>query len=335
MMAILWGGGTAIRPGPIPFLSGPLPLVVGLVLAIAYIVVVVSQFRTRPRIQTAQSAFVAVLLVVAAGVVMFFANMVRPLAAAALAASGPSRSSVLRSQAEDARLPASAFLETGVESGSLLGTDWSNPAGGQVAVAVSWVRNAAGVLVTTSPKGAVPRLQDGTPQRQLFLGADVLAFPLDHFMVETGHRDFTGFDDWLSMFNRVIDRSAPPIIGFAKGNDSRLPSVEQADAILANVNGRFGFYIRRGGRVEFVIESHAYEKKRDGIFEIRCAWSCEYRDPGVPSSNGDGPVTGVVSIDFTASGLMLLGRKNGKTQHPFAEVIDACAAKGLPAAGDD
>ena len=66
MMAILWSEGTAIRPGPIPFLPAPLFLVVGLVLAIAYIVVVVSQFRTRPRIQTAQSAFVAVLLVVAA-----------------------------------------------------------------------------------------------------------------------------------------------------------------------------------------------------------------------------------------------------------------------------
>ena len=66
MMAILWGVGTAFRPGPIPFLSGPLPLVVGLVLAIAFFVVVVSQFRTRPWIQTAQSAFVAVLLVVAA-----------------------------------------------------------------------------------------------------------------------------------------------------------------------------------------------------------------------------------------------------------------------------
>lgn len=48
MMAILWGLGKAFRPGPIPFLSGPLFLVVGLVLAIAYFVVVVSQFRTRP-----------------------------------------------------------------------------------------------------------------------------------------------------------------------------------------------------------------------------------------------------------------------------------------------
>ncbi len=333
MMAILWGVGTAFRPGPIPFLSGPLPLVVGLVLAIAFFVVVVSQFRTRPWIQTAQSAFVAVLLVVAAGVVMFITNMVRPLAEAALAASGPSLSSVLRNQAEDARLPANAFFETGVESGSLPGTDWSNPAGGQVAVAVNWVRNAEGVLVTASPKGAVPRLQDGTPKHQLFLGADVLAFPLDHFTVETGRPPTTAFDEWLPMFNRMVDRSVSPIIGFAAGNGGRLPSVEQADALLAKVNKRLGFYSRRVGKIEFVVERHVYEQKDDGIFEIRYEWSCDHEDPGVPSSGGDGPVTGVVTIDFTASGLTIMDRKNGEIQHPLAEVLEAFGAKGLPAFG--
>ncbi|MCP4833434.1 MAG: hypothetical protein GY895_01600, partial [Phycisphaera sp.] len=66
--------------------------------------------------------------------------------------------------------------------------------------------------------------------------------------------------------------------------------------------------------------------------EIRYEWSCDHEDPGVPSSGGDGPVTGVVSIDFTASGLTIMDRKYGKIQHPLVEVLEAFGAKGLPAA---
>ncbi|MDG1977976.1 MAG: hypothetical protein P8I44_05370, partial [Phycisphaerales bacterium] len=164
------------------------------------------------------------------------------------------------------------------------------------------------------------------------LGADVLAFPLDHFTVETGRPPTTAFDEWLPMFNRMVDRSASPIIGFAAGNGGRLPSVEQADALLAKVNKRLGFHIRRGGKIEFVVERHFYEQKDDGIFEIRHEWSCDHEDPSVPSSSGEGPVTGVASIDCTASGLMIMDRKYGEIQHPLAEVLEAFSAKGLPAA---
>ena len=123
-----------------------------------------------------------------------------------------------------------------------------------------------------------------------------------------------------------------PIIGFAAGNGGRLPSVEQADALLAKVNKRLGFYSRRVGKIEFVVERHVYEQKDDGIFEIRYEWSCDHEGPGVPSSGGDGPVTGVVTIDFTASGLTIMDRKNGEIRHPLAEVLEAFSAKGLPAA---
>jgi hypothetical protein len=334
LVAILWGGSSAFRPGPSQFLPPSLFLVIGLVLAMAHFVVVVSQFRTRAWILTVQSAFVAALLMVAAGVVMYLANMISPLAEAALAARGPSLSSVLQDQVEDARVPASAFLETGSKKGSLPGTDWSNPAGGQVPITVGWVRNAEGVLVTASPKGSVPRLQDGTPQRQLFLGADVLAFPLGYFTVEAGHPLGSTFNEWLPMFNRMVDKGASPIIGFARGNGGRLPSVEEADALLAKAGKRFSFYYKRGPKVELVIEAYTYEKKKDGIFEIRFAWSCKYKDRKSSDSSSDAPVTGVISIDFTAPGLMIMERKDGKLQHPLSEILEVYEA-GPPQATND
>ena len=325
LAAIFWGGASVFNGARVGFASAASVTLVGLVFATAYLVVAVSLSRKRARSRTVLSVTIAVLLMAGAGGATLLAVTMSALSDA----FAPSLSSVLQDQAENARVPASAFLETGSKSGDLSGADWNDPAGGKVSVALSWVRNAEGVLVTASPTGPVPKGQDGTPQRQLFVGVDVLAFPLDYFTVEAGQPFVSIFKDWLLMFNRMVDESASPIIDFAKGDGGRLPSVKEADALLEKASKRFKFDYKDGGegdepaKVEFVIEAYTYEKKKDGIFEIRYAWSCDYKESDSSASSGDAPVTGVISIDFTASGMMVMERKNGELQHPLTEVLDA------------
>ena len=336
LLAIGWSWSSIFTEGRSDFPPASLIAVVGLFLALAYLILVLRRIKSRTRGRTALSAVLAVFLMLGALSVAFLA-----VAAAAISSAfAPTLASVLQNQAEDARVPASAFLDSGPKSGSMTGADWTNPEGGKVTVAVNWVKNADGVLVTASPIGSVPKGQDGTPQRQQYFGVDVLAFPLDYFTVEAKQPFVSVFNDWLLMFNKMVKGSAPPIIDYAKGHGGRLPSAEEAEALLAKASKSFKFDYADGGeggkpaKIDFVIETYTYEQKKNGIFEIRYAWSCDYAESHSGVSSDAAPVTGVISIDFTASGLMVMDRKNGDLQHPLEEVLNAYEERGQQARKD-
>ncbi len=78
---------------------------------------------------------------------------------------------------------------------------------------------------------------------------------------------------------------------------------------------------------KFVIESYTYHNEKPGMFTIDYAWSCDYAVGGPKSksnhSDNKNPVTGVITIDFTASGLIAMEMKDGQLQNPLFEVLEA------------
>jgi hypothetical protein len=337
LVAIGWSVSSIFTEGRSDFPPASVIAVVAFFLALAYLILGFCRIKTRTGGRTALSVVLAVLLMFCAAGAVILAVV----AGAVSSAFAPTLASVLQNQAEGARVPASAFLDSGPKSGSMTGADWANPEGGKVTVAVNWIKNADGVLVTASPIGTVPKGQDGTPQRQQYFDVDVLAFPLDYFTVEAKQPFMSVFNDWLLMFTKMVEGSASPIIDYAKGHGGRLPSAEEAEALLAKASKSFKFEYDDGdedvkpAKIDFVIETYTYEEKKNGIFEIRYAWSCDYVESHSGVSSDDTPVTGVISIDFTASGLMVMDRKNGDVQHPLMEVLDAYEERGEKARKDE
>ncbi|MDB4775512.1 hypothetical protein OAG62_00160 [bacterium] len=336
LAAIGWSLSSIFTEKRSDFPSAWLLAVVGLSLSLVYLILVFCRIKTRTGGRTALSAVISVFLMIGASGVVFLAFVTSAISSA----FAPSLASVLQDQVEDARVPAGVFLDSGPKSGSLTGADWANPEGGKVAISVDWVKNADGVLVTASPVGSIPKGQDGTPLRQQYLDVDVLGFPLDYFTAEARQPFVSIFSDWLLMFNKMVEGSASPIIDYAKEHDGRLPSVEEAEAILGKASKSFKFDFKDddGGdkpvKIDFVIKTYTYEEKKNGIFEIRYAWSCDYVESNSGVSSDGAPVTGVISIDFSSSGLMVMNRKNGELQHPLAEVLEAFEQRGQQAAKD-
>jgi hypothetical protein len=301
----------------------------GVGLAIAYFVLTLARARPRSRGRTVMSVILAVLLMIFGGGVVF----VEYVASALSSPFYPSLSSALQDEAMQAGVPAGTFLTTG-KSGELVSSKWTNPKGGEIVIGISWTKNADGLLITASPVGPVPKDQDGSPRTQQVLHNGMLGFPLNYFTIEAKNNQFHIFDDWLSMFNEMVDGSASPVIKHAKEHGGQLPTAAEADSLLSKAKKVFEFDYKDGSdddtpaKVKFVIERYTYQAGKGGMFTIQYAWSCDYMPGGSIESKSDStgsekPATGVITIDFAASGHMVMAMKDGELQNPLYEVLEA------------
>jgi hypothetical protein len=247
--------------------------------------------------------------------------------------SDTSLSTDLQNAATQAGVPAGTFLVTG-KSGELVSSNWTNPNGGKIVIGISWTKNADGLLITASPVGPVPKDQDGSPRTQQVLRNGMLGFPLNYFTIEAKNDPFHIFDDWLSMFNEMVDGSASPVIKHAKEHGGQLPTAAEGDSLLSQAKKVFEFDYKAGSdgdtpaKVKFVIDHYTYQAGKDGMFTIQYAWSCDYKMGGSMKSKSDStdseqPVTGVITIDFAASGHIAMAMKDGQLQNPLYEVLEA------------
>lgn len=344
LLVVIIGGVIMISKGVSAGQVGLVLSGLGVGLAIAYFALSLVRAHTRSGGRTALSIVLAVLLMIF-GAGSLFAEYV--LVGFALSFSA-SLSDALQDAATQAGGPAGTFLTTG-KTGVLVSPKWTNPNGGEVVIGISWARNADGLLVTASPSGPVPKGQDGSPQTQQVLNNGRLGFPLNYFTVEAKSDPMHLFDNWLLMFNDMVNGSASPIIKHAKEHGGQLPAAAEADSLLSKATKVFKFDASTGAgfdadkvnghtvgdgdgtkslkETKFVIESYTYHNEKPDMFTIDYAWSCDYVADGSKSksnhSDSEMPVTGVITIDFAASGFIVMEMKDGQLQNPLYEVLEA------------
>ena len=321
LVGLLGGGILLLLQGPSVIEWSERIVGIGVMLSLAYIALTIIRVRSRPGARTALSLVSGAGLILLGGFVMLTVLGVSALSAAL----APDLRMTLASQALEASVPVEAFLADGPQSGALGGADWRDRTGdGEVPIEVKWTREARGVLVTASPSGPVPEGQDGTPQTQLFLEPDTLAFPRDFYAIEAKKPFISSVGSWLEMFNQAIEATASPIVAAAAENDGRLPAADRAAELLDEARKVYTVVPEGTGtpqsdqQITFVFTGYTYAEEEKDRFGIRYAWSC---DTNLPSSPGfdsvEGPVTGAFTIEFTASGMMILKRVDGRLQHPL------------------
>ncbi|MDG2478102.1 MAG: hypothetical protein P8M32_09445 [Phycisphaerales bacterium] len=330
LLAVIISGSIMVSTGVSSAQVGLVLSGLGVGLAIAYFALSLVRARARHGGRTALSLVIAVLLMIF-GAGSFLLEYV--LADFASSLSDTTLSTELQNAATQAGVPAGTFLVTG-KSGELVSSNWTNPNGGEIVIGISWTKNADGLLITASPVGPVPKGQDGSPRTQQVLHNGMLGFPLNYFTIEAKNSQFHIFDDWLSMFNEMVDGSASPVIKHAKEHGGQLPTAAEADALLSQAKKVFEFDYKVGSdddtpaKVKFVIERYTYQPGKDGMFTIQYAWSCDYKmgssmKSKSASTGSEKPVTGVITIDFAASGHIAMAMKDGQLQNPLYEVLGA------------
>ena len=309
----------------------------GVGLGIAYFILSIVRAHSRSGGRTAVSLILGLLLMAFAGFAIFAENFVANFSPFG-PPEPPSLAAVLENAAETAAGPASAFLKTGA-SGPLIGANWTeshwtNPDGGAIPIAISWTRNAQGILITASPVGTVPEGQDGSPRTQQVFANGMIHYPLD-FFEQQGKEMQSRVFDFLSpeffFFNDLVQETAKPIIDFAKEHDGKLPAEAEGARLLSSVKKVFEFNDNTtreasdASKVRVAFSAYTYHPLKDGVCTIDYDW--EYSQPNnPPKGNPDFKARGVFSIHYTADGKIAM--EPGDKNNPFFVFLGSVERQG-------